>query len=195
MFRPPTLFRFARTLLPPVGGCLPTGRHLSRRGRLRKRPPAALAGPVLAAVAACFSSPSLPQTPPPTELTATIVEREGATTGSMVAMEFPPVSDIPDVGQEGFFRTVPTTTEVEFFGVAVPVTTSLGAGQWIVTGIAERTVTVRITDEGSKSNNTPTGEAAYVLPQAGEQVVVRWTPVPDTPALEPGADDVVGQSQ
>lgn len=128
---------------------------------------------VLLMLAACAS-----MSPRTVEVTATIVEREGATIGSLVKLAFEPDSAMPTVGQKGTLRTVPEKQNVTLFGKELSTTISYGAGECEVVSTSDNSAVVRITKEGS-SAKVGEGDPSYVLPEVGSQVILEWLQQPD----------------
>ena len=133
---------------------------------------------VLAMLGGCASV----RVPPEIEVTATIMQSEGPTTGSLVTLEFEPGSAMPPVGHAASLHTVPEAGTATFLGVPMELTLTYYAGDAEVVSTSENSAVVRITEQGgSVSIGDGEPEPTYFLPDPGEPVVVRWLEIGEVP--------------
>ena len=99
---------------------------------------------------------------------ALIVERDGATAGSLVTLDFGAADAAPAVGTTGRLH-VPMP--ISLFEGAVTLSASLGAGECEVVSVDGSEVVIRITKAGGRLTNTRDGSVAYTLPAAGDEIV------------------------
>ena len=90
---------------------------------------------------------------------ALIVEREGATEGSLVTLDFGAADAVPAVGTTGRLQQVPTRTPVSLFGATVTLSATIQAGECEVVSVDGSEVVVRITKTAGR------------LPAAGDEIV------------------------
>ena len=114
---------------------------------------------------------ALMREPPEIEVTATILQSEGSTTGSLMTLEFEPGSAMPPVGHAASLHTAPEAGTTTILGVPMELTLTYYAGE---------TAVVRITEEGG-SVSVGDGVPVNFLPDPGEQVVERWLEIAEVP--------------